>query len=303
MSAEARRSADPAALPARIAGLAPSAAGVACYWVFPVRRRVILANMRRVFGPDADPHALRHLAQCFYTHVLRSTAEYVATMFLSPERQARRVEIVGVEHLFAAEKLGRGILVLTGHFGNWELAVTAAMFQYQQYRNRFHFIRKSLAGGLERLVFGRFRRAGLRIIAPSNALDAVLRVLGDNEVAIFIMDQHVTTRSRKGVAVDFFGTPAGTNRGLALVAAHSGAPVIPATSYREHGGRHVLRFDPPLAWIADDDPERELYLNTRGYNETLERYVLEHPDQWFWMHRRWKLREARRPPAAGREET
>jgi KDO2-lipid IV(A) lauroyltransferase len=178
--------------------------------------------------------------------------------------------------------------VLTGHFGNWELASVSAMLQYQQYRERFYVVRKSLSAGLERLVFGRFRSAGLRVIPRFDALAGVLRALESNDVAIFIMDQATKIKSPKGIAVDFFGKPAGTNRSLALVAAHSGAPVIPATAYRKPDGRHVLRFEAPLTWIAHEDTQEEVRQNTRLYNEVLERFVLEHPEQWFWMHRRWK---------------
>jgi len=276
--------------PARVGDLRPSLGGVLCYWLLPVRRRVILDNLRQVFGDGLDPRARRRVAQCFYSHVLRSVAEYLTTIWTSRRRQAERVDIVGVEHLFAAEKAGKGILILTGHFGNWELASVAAMLQYERYHGRFHVIRKSLSAGLEPLVFGRFSRAGLKVIPARDALGAVLRALGGNDVVIFILDQHTKVRSPKGIAVEFFGRPAGTNRSLALVAGHSGAPVIPATSYRKPDGRHVLRFETPLEWIAHDDPAEEQRRNTRRYNEVLERFVLEHPDQWFWMHRRWKSR-------------
>jgi KDO2-lipid IV(A) lauroyltransferase len=277
-------------MPVEPTELAPSLPGILFYWVLPIRRRVILANLRQVFGDKLDARGRRRLAQCFYSHLLRSIREYFTTSWTSRRRQAERVDIEGIEHLFAAEKVGKGILVLTGHFGNWELASVAAMLQYQRYRGRFHVIRKSLSAGLERLAFGRFRRAGLKVLPRYDALGAVLRALENNDVAIFILDQHTKIRSPRGIGVEFFGKIAGTSRSLALVAGHSGAPVIPATSYRKPDGRHVLRFEAPLAWIADDDPTAEQRLNTRRYNEVLERFVLEHPDQWFWMHRRWKNR-------------
>lgn len=266
----------------------PSRLGIAFYHLLPVRRRVVLDNIRQVFGDRLDEAGRRRLAQAFYTHLLRSIAEYLATFWISERRQSERVDIVGVEHLFAAERQKKGMLVLTGHFGNWELAAVAAMLQYGQYRDRFHVIRKSLGAGLEQIAFGRFRRAGLRVIPRFDALGQVLRALDRNDVTIFILDQHTSANSPKGIAVEFFGRPAGTNRSLALLAGHTGAPVIPATCYRQPDGRHVLRFETALEWIAHEDSEQELRLNTRRYNEILERFVLEHPDQWFWMHRRWK---------------
>jgi KDO2-lipid IV(A) lauroyltransferase len=227
-------------------------------------------------------------------------------LWSSDRRIASRVDVVGVEQLLKAAEKGRGVLILTGHFGNWELGAVAAMLQFEQYRQRLHVIRKRLTPGLEQLVFGRFRRAGLRIISPRRALVGVLDALERNDAAIFIMDQHAVLGA-KGVAVDFLGKKAGTNRSLAVVAAHSGAPVIPAASYRKPDGRHVMQFYEALEWISADDPAEEIYLNTRLYNQILEGFVLDHPEQWFWFHRRWKLgfyplsRRARRLKAQGRE--
>jgi KDO2-lipid IV(A) lauroyltransferase len=215
-------------------------------------------------------------------------------MFWTSDRGlAARVEVQGEEHLFRAAEQGKGILLLTGHFGNWEQASIGAMLQFDEFRDRFYAVRKSLSAGLEQLIFRRFRNAGLRVILRFDALAQVLRVLDQNDVVIFIMDQF-TKEGAKGIMVDFFGREAGTNRSLALLAAHSGAAVIPTTAYRRPDGKHVMRFEAPLTWIPDDDPREEVRLNTRLYNEVLERFVLEHPDQWFWMHRRWKVRRAAR---------
>jgi KDO2-lipid IV(A) lauroyltransferase len=135
------------------------------------------------------------------------------------------------------------------------------------------------------------------VIPPFNTLSQVLRALANNDVVIFILDQHTMVDVPKGIAVDFYGRTAGTNRSLALLTAHSGAPVIPAIAYRKKDGRHVLRFEEPLEWIYDDDPEEEIRLNTQYYNQVLERFVLEHPEQWFWAHRRWKYSRDKRTEA------
>jgi KDO2-lipid IV(A) lauroyltransferase len=288
MSTESR--AHPASA-ANLSGLKPTLLGSAFYYLLPVRRGIVLRNLRLVFGERLDDREIRLLARCYYSHFFRSIVENLAMLWTPQRRLVDRVAVVGVEHLLGAAEQGKGILLLTGHFGNWELASIGAMLQFGEYRDRFHVIRKSLSAGLEQLVFGRSLRAGLKVIPRFDALGQVMRVLEKNDVAIFIMDQHtkVGGGSRKGVAVDFFGRQAGTNRSLALLAAHTGAPVVPATAYRRPDGKHVMEFEPALEWIADDDTEQELRLNTRRYNEVLERFVLAHPEQWFWMHRRWKL--------------
>jgi KDO2-lipid IV(A) lauroyltransferase len=104
------------------------------------------------------------------------------------------------------------------------------------------------------------------------------------------------------VEVEFFGEPAGTFRSLAIIAAATGAPVLPAASWREPDGTHVLRFEAALEPIRHEDAREELVRNTRAYNAALERLVVRHPEQWWWVHRRWKAatRAARSVPASGR---
>ncbi len=285
----------PADAPETIPGLTdlkPSLLGSLMYSVLPVRRKVVLENLRQVFGDRMTEQEIRRLAKCFYGHVAKTLGENVVMHLSSEERIADRVDVIGVEHVLKAAEQGNGVLILTGHFGNWELSAVAAMLQFRQYQNRFHVIRKSLGLGLERAVFGRFRRAGLDVIGRNDALTTTLDALEKNDVVIFIMDQHSKVGA-KAMAVEFFGREAGTHRSLAMVARQSGAPVIPAVSYREDDGRHVMKFHPPLEWIAHEKPRQELYLNTLGYNQVLERFVLDHPDQWLWMHRRWKVEQDR----------
>ncbi len=273
---------------AGISELKPSLLGSAMYSLVPVRRRIVMENLRQVFGDRLSEPDLHRLARCFYSHFAKTIAENLAMLVSSERRIAGQVDVIGVEHVLKAAEQGKGVLILTGHFGNWELLAVATMLQFKKYQNRFHVIRKSLTPGLEDMVFGRFRKAGLRIISPVNALTSVFDALEKNDVVIFIMDQHAVLGS-KAIAVEFFGREAGTNRSLALVARKSGAPVVPASSYRQPDGRHVMQFHPPLEWISADSSREEIYRNTLGYNQVLEKFVLDHPDQWLWMHRRWKI--------------
>jgi len=276
-----------------ISNLKPSLLGSALYSLLPIRRRIVRENLQQAFGDRLSEPELRRLARCFYSHFSKTVAENLAIVVSSERRIAGQVDVFGIEHVLKAAEQKRGILILSGHFGNWELSAVAAILQFQQYHNRFHVIRKRLGLGLEGLVFGRFHKAGLRIIRQKDALTKVFDALEKNDAIIFIMDQHNVVGS-KAIPVEFFGKEAGTNRSLALVARQSGAPVIPAVSYRGRDGRHVMNFHPPLEWIPADNHREEIYLNTLGYNRVLERFVLDHPDQWLWGHRRWKL-DTQRP--------
>jgi lauroyl/myristoyl acyltransferase len=110
--------------------------------------------------------------------------------------------------------------------------------------------------------------------------------LGQGDAIVFAFDQHASPPD--GIAVDFFGTPAWTFKSLAIIALATGAPVVPATSWREADGRHVLRFEEPIAAVEDASTNEAIRLTTRAFNVALEQLVLRRPEQWYWVHRRWK---------------
>jgi KDO2-lipid IV(A) lauroyltransferase len=259
--------------------------GGAAYHLLPVRRRTILANLRRVFGGRISEPAIRRLAQAHYAHLLRSLLEIAADGL-----HMRAGHMVRVENTDAIERAGlagKGVLLLAAHLGNWEVAVTHGIAQFTQYHGRFHFLRRPLfPAWLDRVVTRRFRRAGLGVLPKKGALDRLLACLGNGDSVIFLLDQYAA--GRDGVEVEFFGTPTGTFRSLAIIARATGAPVVPATTWRESDGGHVLRFEDALPPIACDDPAEWIRANTRAYNRALERAILQHPEQWFWAHRRWK---------------
>lgn len=257
---------------------------------FPVRLNVILRNLRQVYGSRLDAKRTREIVEGFYAHFLRSLWEWFAMKFWPDEKIRNMITVKGEEHVLKAAELNRGVIFLTGHFGSWEFAPAAAIRHWQQYKGRFHFIRKKLHPKiLEKAIFGSFYSAGIGVIPKRGSLDQILDTLGRNEAVVFLMDLHTSLKPKDGIPVPFFGRQAGTSRSLAVIAATTGAPVLPATSWREPDGHHVMEFFAPLDWIRKDDADEELLANTRRYNEVLEQFVLAHPEQWWWFHRRWKL--------------
>lgn len=95
--------------------------------------------------------------------------------------------------------------------------------------------------------------------------------------------------NKSGIAVEFFGLRAGTYRSLAFFAHKHQTPVVPVSGYRLHNGKHVIKFHPEIEWEFRVDKEQAIYRNTLRYNQALEQLILEHPEQWWWVHRRWKL--------------
>jgi|KBSSwiStaDraftv2_1062776.scaffolds.fasta_scaffold19797_3 KDO2-lipid IV(A) lauroyltransferase len=271
-------------------------AGRLIYRLFPLRRRVILENLHRVFGAAVPEAEIIGLAQAHYAHLWRLAGEFVRFRWLSEQKKSALIRVDNVEALARALERGKGALILTGHFGNFEVATIAGLRHFPHMRGRFHFIRRAIRPRwLDALVNRRFRQGGFGVVGKRGSLDVILERLEAGDLVVFPFDQHASPPD--GIAVDFFGHPAGTFKSLAIMALATGAPVVPASSWREPDGSHVLRFEEALPLIECDKVNEEIRRNTRAYNAMLEILVLRHPEQWFWVHRRWKL-----GPAAGRRE-
>lgn len=277
-------------LSAQIAALPVSFLGRLFYHLISYRRQVIWENIHQVFGEKLSLAEKKHLIKAFYSHMILSMKETLQVRFMSDDALRQRVEVRGHEHVLKAAAEQKGVLILTGHLGSWEFAPLGGILNFKPFQGHFHFIRRRLGHkGLERLLFHRYERAGLRVITKDQALSHVDAALSQNHAVVFVLDQHASLANRDGIAVPFFGKNAGTYRSLATLSRHTGLPVIPAASYRQPNGQHVLEFYEPLAWQEHDTTQHSLYENTRAYNQALERLILAHPEQWMWFHRRWKL--------------
>jgi KDO2-lipid IV(A) lauroyltransferase len=271
------------------------------YRWLPFRRSVIVANLRRVFGAHVPEREIEQLAQAHYAHLWRLLGEFLRYRWHSPRRKRSIVKVEGVEVFAKAWQAGKGVLVLTGHFGNFEVATLAGLMQFPEVRGRIHFVRRPIKPRwLDALVNRRMQRAGFGTIGKRGSLDAMLHALEAGDAIVFPFDQHA--RRPDGIEVEFFGHPAGTFRSLAIIALATGAPVLPASAWRAGDGTHVLRFEAPVEPVQSDDADEAIRRTTRAYNEALERLVLRHPEQWWWVHRRWKpVGEARRRRRRNRE--
>lgn len=276
----------------KIADLSVSLAGRFFYYCLPYRRSVIKSNIAHVFHDKLSEKEQVKLCKAFYSHLATSIKEAIALRFMSEKKLSQSVEVRGSEHMFSVIAKNKGVLVLTGHFGNWEFAPIGGILHFKEYHGQFHFIRRTLGfKALEKILFKRYYQAGLNVIPKKNSLHQVCNALEQNHAVIFVLDQHASLVNRDGIAVEFFGKKAGTYRSLAYFARHSGAVVVPAAGYRLPNGRHVLEFQEPLEWQEYDSVQESIYRNTLQYNQALERIILARPEQWMWLHKRWKLKE------------
>jgi len=256
----------------------------------PYRKRLIMDNIAQVFGNQLTERQKHHLVKSYYSHLATSAKETLKLRFMSEDKLRQQVSIVGHEHMLSQVDQQKGVLVVTGHFGNWEFAPLGGVLSFKEFKGQFHFIRRTLRfKALERLMFKTYYQAGLNVIPKKNSLEQVCFALEKNHAVIFVLDQHASLVNRDGIAVEFFGKKAGTYRSLATLSRHTGVPVVPAAGYRLPNGKHVLEFHPPIPWTDYESTQESLYRNTLAYNQALERIILAHPEQWNWMHRRWKL--------------
>jgi KDO2-lipid IV(A) lauroyltransferase len=264
-----------------------SAAGRFIYRFLPYRRAVIVENIKRAYGARVSPAQIEQLAQAHYTHLAKLLGELISFRFLSLQARAQRVRVEGVPELTQAFFAEKGIIVLTGHFGNFEVSTVSGIEHFPQVKGRIHFLRRPIKPKwLSDLLTKRFNQAGFGVIGRRGSLEEIVTILEKGDAIVFPFDQYA--RRPEGIDIPFFDVPAGTHKSMAVIAMATGSPVMPAASWRETDGTHVLKFWPPLTPIEHDDVGQEIRLNTAQYNAALEALVLAHPEQWWWVHRRWK---------------
>lgn len=247
-------------------------------------RQVAINNLTYVFGYEKSPSQIRRMARRIFANLVMILFEIGWAHRASPAEIARHIRFDGAHNLHAAYRRGFGVLVLTGHLGSWELLADAAgMLGYPinvVYRP-FDF------KALDRF-FENFRgRSGARLFSKARSMRKILRSLKNNELVGILLDQNAGRRA--GVFVDFFGKSACTNKGLALIAQKTRAPVVPVFLIRE-ARAYRMTVGPEIPLIETGDKQRDLRENTRQYNRVLESMIRRYPEQWFWVHRRWKTR-------------
>jgi Kdo2-lipid IVA lauroyltransferase/acyltransferase len=198
----------------------------------------------------------------------------------------RIVVIDGAENFDEAKRRGRGVLFLTGHMSAWELAP----FAHALYGHPLHFLVRPVANGFVDALINHYRcLSGNRPIDKNRSARAILKVLGDGGT-VGILSDHNTSLD-EGVFVDFFGIPASTTSGLARIALRTDAAVVPGFLHWDAAlEKYCLRFEPAVGLVRTGDEEADVRENMARFTRVIEDYVRAYPDQWLWVHKRWKTR-------------
>jgi KDO2-lipid IV(A) lauroyltransferase len=268
--------------PLRLAQLTGRFLGSVGYLVARRRRTIAIDNLRHAF-PDKTQEEINRIALGAFRSYTISISEFLWFPRLTPERLRKFVRVLDVDLDEKVYSRGRGIIFMSGHFGNWELiALAIAHFTgypitiiVQNQRNR-HVNR----------VINRYRCLwGNSVVSMESSVREVLKQLSQGKAVAMVADQ---SAAMEGLYVPYFGRPAATHQGPAIFSLRTGAPIIMGFLVRKENGKYELIQEEVPTYDLTEYNEQNVVELTRRHVALLEKYVRQYPDQWLWMHRRWK---------------
>ena len=245
-----------------------------------------LANIERAF-PSFAPPDRRRVCRASFQHLGLMLIELCSVLTEPPERTLEGISLDGLDHLKKTMQMHGRALVLTAHLGNWELL---SLIERLLGFPASVVVRPLDAPWLDGLADRWRRRTGIEVIDKRGALKPVLTAIRRGRLVALLLDQNTTRR--ESVFVSFFGRPASTSKSLAVLALRTRTPVVPIFIYRTRVGRHRVVVHPPLSPDAAPDSELAVVELTQRCTAAIEAAIGVAPDQWLWMHNRWRTRSA-----------
>ncbi len=278
-------------LPRPMARAVGIALGLTVYALHGRLRRVGLRNLSLAF-PEMSERERRRLLRGEFVSLGRQLAEVCLFPRYTLENVSRVVVYDGFENFERAYARGKGVLFLTGHLGAWELSAFAHSLQ----GHPLSIVMRSLDNPYVDTLLQRYRTMhGNRTVDKDDFVRGLLSAMRAGETVGILMDTNMTPP--QGVFVDFFGIAACTASGLARIALKTDAAVVPGfTVWDAKLRKYILRFDPAVELIRTSDNEADIVANTARFTRVIEDSVRRYPDQWLWVHRRWKTRPPGEPP-------
>jgi KDO2-lipid IV(A) lauroyltransferase len=245
------------------------------------RRQVGIDNLQRILGDRLDPRERAEIIQFSMRNMAKTMLELLKVPWMSDEEMAQFTTVRGEEHLREALETGNGAIVITGHFGNWEvLAATIARLGHD-----LSVIARDANDPDTANIINRSREMAGEQVLPREKVREMLRTLRDGKILGILPDQHA---KRGAIWVPFMGQLAGTATGPATLALRTGAKIVPGFARRTEQDTLDVYFLPPLELPDTDDREENIRRLTTRVNEVLGEQIMKYPEQWVWMHRRWR---------------
>ena len=268
-------------IPLKTLRLIGQGAGVLTYHLSRSRRRIALDNLDLAYGDNLSQDEKTRIAKASFVNLVTTGLEFC----YSPAIKRPIDELVHVENpevFFEAYNRGKGIIVLVPHMGNWEVCgrwyAEKGVVQHAVVRQQKQF-------WVNRMVSKIRETNGIIEIDKKNAIRKVLAALNKGEMVSMLIDQHA---QKESVSVQFFGKPAMTHASVARLAVRTGCQVIVCSGFRHPDGSFGGVFSDPIETISTGDREQDILVNTQRYVNVIEKYVRKNPQDWMWMHRRWK---------------
>ncbi len=266
-------------VPYRVGVRAGGILGFAAYHLLSRTRKRAIAHLSSIFGEKGDAW-IHHTARRTFIHLGKSLLE---VMLITPRRLSRIVEFRGFENLRNATEQGRGVIYVTGHLGNWELmgAAVAARLPLSVVAAPIE------PDPVNDMIVGLRAGMGVRTILRSRpgASRELIRIFKENRVLGILIDQDTEVES---AFVDFMGRPAWTPTAAAQMAFKFNAPVVFGYIRRENNDKHAITVKGPLNLIRTGDEAKDIVANTALFTKMIEDCIVQQPEQWVWMHRRWR---------------
>ncbi len=272
-------------LPRSVARVVAASATRLLLLFLPKLRKTAELNLRLAF-----PEWTEQQRQSVMKQMTRTLGWMAVEFARLPSYTQKNIEHVivldGHENFLAGQQRGKGVIYLTGHIGAWELS----SYAHALYGFPLHYMARPLDNRPLDALVNRYRGlSGNQPIYKNEAARTMLRVLKNAGTVGILADQN--TMPDEGVFVDFFGVPACATTGIARVALHTDAAVVPGYAFWDEGLRkYRLRFEPPVELVRTGDNERDVTENTQRFAKVLEGIIRKYPGQWVWIHARWKNR-------------
>jgi len=257
--------------------------GALVFRILKEERNKAINNLNIAYGREKSQREIRAMAREVFVNLGKSGAEFAIRMGQKkPEKFFEDLEVRGREHLEEAMKKGRGVLALVNHMGCWEgTALALPMLGIPTYA-----IGKKLGNEkLNTLLFESRGKKGVQTLARGSSYKTMLRVLKENNLLGILIDQDTDVR---GVFVDFYGKPAHTPIGGAMLAMDSGAPVLPMFYIKKDDDTYEFIIEQEIPLVETGNRRRDMAENTHLFHAVIEKYIKKYPTQWVWFHNRWK---------------
>jgi Kdo2-lipid IVA lauroyltransferase/acyltransferase len=248
-------------------------------------RRVGMRNLEIAF-PDKSPAERRRIIRGVFTSLGRLLAEVCLFPSYTTQNVAQVAVYDGFENFESAQRRGKGVLFLTGHFGGWEIG----SFVHSLHGHPLRIVIRELDNPYLNKLVDRYRTLhGNQTFGKQEFARGLLAAMRAGETVGVLMDTNMTPP--QGVFVPFFGVDACTASGIARVAQRTDAAVVPALTIWDHViGKYRIHFDPALTLVRTGNDDADAVANTALFTRVIEEYARKYPEQWLWVHRRWKTR-------------